>query len=77
MLFDRLVTGQVVPMNPAGAVPQLNHVVNTGKAPTLGAAVKSTPAVTLARSVGPGPPRQVTYFFARVTALKIRVDVHS
>jgi hypothetical protein len=44
MLFDRLVTGQVVPMNPAAAVPQLNHVVNTGKAPVLEAA-KSTPAV--------------------------------
>ena len=46
MLFDRLVTGQVVPMNPAAAVPRLNHVVNTGKAPVLEAA-KSTPAVIL------------------------------
>ena len=53
MLFDRLVTGQVVSMNPAAAVPRLNHVVNTGKAPVLEA------------------------FFGRITALKMRVDVHS
>jgi hypothetical protein len=31
MLFDRLVTGQVVPMNPAAAVPRLNHAVNMGQ----------------------------------------------
>jgi voltage-gated potassium channel Kch len=35
------------------------------------------PARDLARSVGPGPPRHVTSFFARITALKMRVDVHS
>ena len=52
MLFDRLVTGQVVPMNPAAAVPRLNHVVNTGKALVLEAA-KSTPAVIL-RDLRPG-----------------------
>jgi hypothetical protein len=43
MLFDRLVTGQVVPMNPAVAVPRLNHVVNTGKAPVLEAANQPRP----------------------------------
>ena len=61
MLFDRLVTGQVVPMNPAAAVPRLNHVVNTGKAPVLEAA-KSTPAVILRDLRGPGPPRHANLF---------------
>jgi integrase len=35
MLFDWLVTGQVVPMNPAAAVRGPNHVVKTGKTPAL------------------------------------------
>jgi len=40
------VTGQVVPMNPAAAVPRLNHAVNMGQGTELEAA-KSTPAVIL------------------------------
>jgi hypothetical protein len=61
MLFDRLVTGQVVPMNPAAAVPRLNHVVNTGKAPgARGGQVN--PGRDLARSAGPGPPRHANLF---------------
>ena len=75
MLFDRLVTGQVVPMNPAAAVPRLNHVVNTGKAPVLEAA-KSTPAVIL-RYLHRALLATLTYCFGRITALKMRVDVHS
>jgi integrase/recombinase XerD len=35
MLFDWLVTGQVVPVNPAHAVRGPKHVVNTGKTPVL------------------------------------------
>ncbi len=35
MLFDWLVTGQVVPMNPAAAVRGPKHVVKTGKTPVL------------------------------------------
>jgi integrase len=35
MLFDWLVTGQVVPMNPPGAVRGPKHVVKTGKTPVL------------------------------------------
>ena len=35
MLFDWLVTGQVVPMNPAAAVPGPKHIVKTGKTPVL------------------------------------------
>jgi hypothetical protein len=76
MLFDRLVTGQVVPMNPAAAVPRLNHVVNTGKAPVLEAA-KSTPAVILRHLRDRALLATLTYFFGRITALKMRVDVHS
>jgi hypothetical protein len=76
MLFDRLVTGQVVPMNPAAAVPRLNHVVNTGKAPVLEAA-KSTPAVILRDLRDRALLATLTYFFGRITALKMRVDVHS
>ena len=35
MLFDWLVTGQTVPMNPAAAVRGPKHVVTTGKTPVL------------------------------------------
>lgn len=35
MLFDWLITGQVVPMNPAAAVRGPKHVVKTGKTPVL------------------------------------------
>jgi Phage integrase, N-terminal SAM-like domain len=38
MLFDWLVTGQVVPMNPAAAVRGPKHVVKIGKTPVLEAA---------------------------------------
>jgi hypothetical protein len=76
MLFDRLVTGQVVPMNPAAAVPRLNHVVNTGKAPVLEAA-KSTPAVILRDLRDRALLATLTYCFGRITALKMRVDLHS
>jgi site-specific recombinase XerD len=37
MLFDWLVIGQVVPMNPAAAVRGPKHVVKTGKTPVLDA----------------------------------------
>ena len=35
MLFDWLITGQVVPINPASAVRGPKHVVKTGKTPVL------------------------------------------
>ena len=35
MLFDWLITGQVVPANPASAVRGPKHVVKTGKTPVL------------------------------------------
>jgi hypothetical protein len=34
-LFDWLVTGQVVPVNPAGSVHGPRHVVTTGQTPVL------------------------------------------
>jgi site-specific recombinase XerD len=37
MLFDWLVIGQVMPMNPAAAVRGPKHVVKTGKTPVLDA----------------------------------------
>jgi site-specific recombinase XerC len=37
MLFDWLITGQVVPHNPAAAVRGPKHVVKTGKTPVLDA----------------------------------------
>jgi hypothetical protein len=38
MLFDWLITGQVVPVNPASAVRGPKLVVKTGKTPVLDAA---------------------------------------
>jgi site-specific recombinase XerD len=35
MLFERLITGKIVPMNPAAAVHRPKHVVKTGKTPVL------------------------------------------
>ena len=35
MLFDWLITGQIVPHNSAAAVHGLKHVVKTGKTPVL------------------------------------------
>src|SRR3954453_7323606 len=37
MLFDWLVTGQVVPLNPAASVKAPKYVVKTGKTPVLSA----------------------------------------
>jgi len=34
-LFDWLITGQIVPMNPAAAMCGLKHVVKTGKTSVL------------------------------------------
>jgi site-specific recombinase XerC len=35
ILFDWLITGQIVPMNPAAGVRGPKHVVKTGKTPVL------------------------------------------
>ena len=35
VLFDFLVTGQIIPMNPASSVRGPKHVVRRGKTPVL------------------------------------------
>ena len=76
MLFDRLVTGQVAPMNPAAAVPPAKPCGQHGQG-TLLEAAKSTPAVILRDLRDRALLATLTYFFGRITALKMRVDVHS
>src|SRR6516165_6802717 len=80
MLFDWLVTGQVVPMNPAAAVRGPKHVVKTGKTPVLEAAewrklLDSIPATTLRDLRDRALIAMLTYSFARITAaLKMKVE---
>jgi site-specific recombinase XerD len=79
MLFDWLVTGQVVPMNPAAAVRGPKHVVNTGKTPVLDAAewrrlIDSIPAETVRDLRDRALIATLTYSFARITAaLRMKV----
>ena len=80
MLFDWLVTGQVVPMNPAAAVRGPKHVVNTGKTPVLDAAewrrlIDSIPAETVRDLRDRALIATLTYSFARITAaLRMKVE---
>src|SRR3954464_6338328 len=62
MLFDWLVTGQIVPHNPASAVRGPKHVVKVGKTPVarsrgLAQAAQLNPDHQLARSARPGADR--------------------
>jgi site-specific recombinase XerD len=78
MLFDWLITGQVLPTNPAAAVRGPKHVVNTGKTPVLKGAewrklLKSIPDTTLHDLRDRALIATLTFSFARITAaLKIR-----
>ena len=80
MLFDWLVTGQVVPMNPAAAVRGPKHVVKTGKTPVLEGAewrklLDSIPDVTLRDLRDRALIATLTYSFARINAaLKMKVQ---
>jgi site-specific recombinase XerD len=80
MLFDWLVTGQVVPMNPAAAVRGPKHVVKTGKTPVLDGAewrklLDSIPKATLRDLRDRALIATLTYSFARITAaLKMKVE---
>jgi len=80
MLFDWLVTGQVLPMNPAAAVRGPKHVVKTGKTPVLEGAewrqlLDSIPSVTLRDLRDRALIATLTYSFARITAaLKMKVE---
>jgi site-specific recombinase XerD len=80
MLFNRLITGQVVPMNPAAAVRGPKHVVKTGKTPVLDATdwrklIDSIPTETVRDLRDRALIATLTYSFARITAaLKMKVE---
>ena len=79
MMFNWLVTGQVMPANPAAAVRGPNYVVKTGKTPVLEGAewrklLDSIPATTL-RLRDRALIATLTYSFARINAaLKMKVE---
>jgi integrase len=80
MLFDWLITGQVVPHNPAAAVRGPKHVVKTGKTPVLDAAewrklMDSIPTETVRDLRDRALIATLTYSFARITAaLRMKVE---
>jgi site-specific recombinase XerD len=80
MLFDWLVTGWVVPVNPAAAVRGPKHVVKTGKTPVLDGTewrklLDSIPTATLRDLRDRALIATLTYSFARITAaLKMKVE---
>ena len=80
MLFDWLITGQVVPVNPAAAVRGPKHVVKTGKTPVLDAKewrklLNSIPTTTLRDLRDRALIATLTYSFARITAaLTMKVE---
>jgi site-specific recombinase XerD len=80
MLFDWLITGQVVPINPASAVRGPKHVVKTGKTPVLDAKewrklLDAIPTDTVRDLRDRALIATLTYSFARITAaLKMRIE---
>ena len=80
MLFDWLITGQVLPTNPAAAVRGPKHVVKTGKTPVLEGEewrklLDSIPATTLRDLRDRALIATLTYSFARINAaLKMKVE---
>jgi site-specific recombinase XerD len=80
MLFDWLVTGQVVPMNPAAPVRGPKHVVKIGKTPVLDGCewrklFDSIPTATLRDLRDRALIATLTYSFARITAaLSMKVE---
>jgi site-specific recombinase XerD len=80
MLFDWLVTGQVMPMNPAAAVRGPKHVVKTGKTPVLDGVewrklIDSIPTETVRDLRDRALIATLTYSFARITAaLRMKVE---
>jgi site-specific recombinase XerD len=80
MLFDWLVTGQVVPMNPAAAVRGPKHVVKTGKTPVLDGGewrklLNSIPIDTVRDLRDRALIATLTYSFARIgAALRMKVE---
>jgi site-specific recombinase XerD len=80
MLFDWLVVGQVVPMNPAAAVRGPKHVVKIGKTPVLDAKewrklIDSIPTETVRDLRDRALIATLTFSFARITAaLRMKVE---
>jgi integrase len=80
MLFNWLITGQVVPHNPAAAVRGPKHVVKTGKTPVLDGKewrklIDAIPTDTVRDLRDRALIATLTYSFARITAaLKMKVE---
>jgi site-specific recombinase XerD len=80
MLFNWLITGQIVPLNPAAAVRGPKHVVKTGKTPVLDGKewrtlLESIPTETLRDLRDRALIATLTYSFARITAaLRMKVE---
>jgi site-specific recombinase XerD len=80
MLFDWLITGQVVPANPAAAVRGPKHVVTTGKTPVMNGTewrklIDAIPTDTVRDLRDRALIATLTYSFARVAAaLKTKVE---
>ena len=80
MLFDWLITGQVVPTNPAASVRGPKYVVTTGKTPVLDGRewrklLDAIPADTVRDLRDRALIATLTYSFARVgAALKLKVE---
>jgi site-specific recombinase XerD len=80
MLFDWLVTGQVLPANPAAAVRGPRHVVKTGTTPVLDGAdwrrlIDAIPTETVRDLRDRALIATLTYSFARIgAALQMRVE---
>jgi site-specific recombinase XerD len=80
MLCDWLITGQVMPSNPASAVRGPKHVVKTGKTPVLEGVewrklLESIPTDTVRGLRDRALIATLTYSFARIgAALKMKVE---
>ena len=80
MLFDWLITGQVVPTNPAASVRGPKYVVTTGKTPVLDGSewrklLDAIPADTVRDLRDRALIATLTYSFARIgAALKLKVE---
>jgi site-specific recombinase XerD len=80
LLFDWLITGQVVPTNPAAAVRGPRYVVKTGKTPVLDGTewrrlIDAIPTDTVRDLRDRALIATLTYSFARVAAaLKLKVE---
>jgi site-specific recombinase XerC len=80
MLLDWLITGQIIPHNPAAAVRGPKHVVRTGKMPVLDGKewrklLDAIPTETVSELGDRALIATLTYSFARIgAALKMKVE---